>query len=70
MFTKAGQPAFVFLFLIPILVINAYQAPAESQYLAEGNEDGVVDLTQRWAAKSRHQHRAPESAQCSGEYKL
>ena len=37
------------LLFVPVFVVNAYQATAESQYFAEGDEDGVVNLCQRWA---------------------
>ena len=37
------------LFLVTIAVVNAYQATAEGEYFAEGDEDGVVNLCQRWA---------------------
>lgn len=53
-------------FLVPILVINAYQAATEGQYLAEGYQNGVVYLTRWRCYKPRHQHRAPEGAQCQG----
>ena len=39
----------VILLLIPVFVVNAYQATAESQYFAEGDEDGVMNLCQWWA---------------------
>ena len=52
------------------MVVNTNQTPAEGQHLSKGDKDGVVDLAQRWATKARHQHRAPESAQCSSENKL
>ena len=37
------------LFLVAVVVVNAYQRTAESQYFAEGDEDGVVNLCQRLA---------------------
>ena len=38
---------------VPVLVVNPYQAAAESQYLAEGNEHAVVYLAQGWAEEAR-----------------
>ena len=40
------------LFLVAVVVVNAYQATAEGEYFAEGDEDGVVNLCQRWADKA------------------
>ena len=58
------------LFFIPVFVIYPYQTAAEGEYLAEGDEDGVMDLCQWWADEARHQHRAPEGAQCHSKDKL
>jgi hypothetical protein len=56
------------LFFIPVLVVYPYQAAAESQYLAEGDEDAVVYLCQWRANEARSKHCASEDAQChSGE---
>ena len=32
------------LFLVAVVVVNAYQRTAEGQYFAEGDEDGVVNF--------------------------
>ena len=37
------------LLTIPVFVVNAYQTTAEGEYFAKGDEDGVVNLCQRWA---------------------
>ena len=52
---------FVSLF-IPILIVNAYQTTAEGKDFAEGNEYGVVNLAQRWAAEARDEQDASEDA--------
>ena len=36
------------------MVVNAYQAAAEGEYFAKGDEDRVVDLCQWRAKESRH----------------
>ena len=50
--------------LISIFVIYPYQTPAEGEDFAKGDEDGVMYLSQWWADKARHQHRASKDAQC------
>ena len=52
------------LLFIPVFVVYPYQTPAEGEYLAKGDEDGVMDLAQWWAEEARKQHRAPKDAQC------
>ena len=54
------------LLFIPVFIVYPYQAAAEGQYFAEGDEHWVMHLSQRWAEEARHQHRAPEDAQCHG----
>ena len=44
----------VTLFFIPILVVDAYQTAAEGEYFAEGDENGVMDLSQWRAKEARH----------------
>ena len=58
------------LLFIAVLVVDAYQTPAEGEYFAKGDEDGVMDLSQWWAAEARKQHRTPEGAQCHSKDKL
>ena len=41
------------LLLVPVLVVYPYQAAAEGQDLAEGNEHAVVYLAQGWAEEAR-----------------
>ena len=36
------------LLFVAVFVVNAYQATAEGEYFAEGDEDGVVNLCQWW----------------------
>ena len=43
------NPWEVILLFVAILIVNAYQATAEGEYFAKGDEDGVVNLCQRWA---------------------
>ena len=52
------------LFFIAVLVIYTDQRAAEGEYFAKGDEDGVMDLAQWWAAEARGEHHAPEGAQC------
>ena len=52
------------LFFIAVLVVYPYQTPAEGEYFAKSDEDGVMNLAQWWAAEARHQHRASKDAQC------
>ena len=52
------------LLFVPVFVVDTYQTPAESEYLAKGDEDGVMDLAQWWAEEARGEHRAPKDAQC------
>ena len=46
------------------MVVDAYQTASEGEYLAEGDEYRVVDLSQRRAAEARYEHYASEDAQC------
>ena len=41
------------LLFVAVFVVNAYQATAEGEYFAEGDEDGVVNLCQWWADEAR-----------------
>ena len=43
-----------FYFFIPILVVDADEGAAEGEYFAEGDEDGVMDLSQWRAKEARH----------------
>ena len=52
------------------MIVYPYQAPAEGEYLTEGNEDGMVYLAQRRAAEARYKQCAPESAHCSSDDEL
>ena len=42
------------LFFIPVFIVNAYKTAAEGEYLTEGDEHGVVDLTHWRCHKPRH----------------
>ena len=44
------------------MVVYPYQTPAEGEYLAEGNEHGVVYLAHRRAAEARDEQDASEDA--------
>ena len=50
---------------IAVLVVDTYQGTGESEDLAKGDEDRVVDLCQWWAEEARGKHHAPEGAQCN-----
>jgi hypothetical protein len=41
------------LFFVAIMVIDAYQTASEGEYLAEGDEHRVMDLSQRRATEPR-----------------
>ncbi len=58
------------LLLVAVLVVNPYQTPAEGQYFAKGDEDGVMYLCQWRTAEARQQHRAPEGAERNGDCEL
>ncbi len=45
------------------MVVDADQATAEGEYLAEGDEDRVMDLCQWWAEKARYQQEASKRAE-------
>ena len=44
------------------MVVDADQATAEGEYLAEGDEDRVMDLCQRWAEEACHEQHASKDA--------
>ena len=46
------------------MVVDADEGASEGEYLAEGDEDRVVDLSQRRATEARYEHYASEDAQC------
>ena len=52
------------LLFIAVLVIYTDQRAAKGEYFAKGDEAGVMDLAQWWAAEARGKHYAPEGAQC------
>ena len=58
------------LFLVAIFVVDTDEGAAEGEYLAKGDEDGVVDLCQWRANEARHQHRASKNAECNCAKKL
>ena len=43
------------LFFIAVLVVDADEGAAEGEYFAKGDEDGVMDLAQWWAAEARYE---------------
>ena len=55
----------VVLFLISILIVDADERAAEGEYLAEGDEDRVMDLCQWRTEKARHQQEASKRAECN-----
>ena len=58
------------LLFVAVVVVNAYQRTAEGQYLTEGNEERVVNLTHGRGKKPRGEQCAPESAHGSSDYEL
>ena len=46
------------------MVVDTYQTASEGEYLAEGDEYRVVDLSQWRATEARYEHYASEDAQC------
>ena len=46
------------------MVVDADEGASEGEYLAEGDEDRVVDLSQRRTTEPRYEHYASEDAQC------
>ena len=52
------------------MVVNSYERATKGQYLAEGNEERVVDFTHGRGEKPRRQQRAPKSAHGGCDYEL
>ena len=46
------------------MVVDADEGASEGEYLAEGDEYRVVDLSQGRATEARYEHYASEDAQC------
>ena len=46
------------------MIVNADETASKGEYLAEGDEDRVVDLSQGRATESRYEHYASVDAQC------
>ena len=57
-------------FFVAVVVVNAYQRATEGQYLAESDEERVVDFTYRRGDEPRCQQCAPEGAHCSSDDEL
>ena len=47
------------------MIVYADEGASEGEYLAEGDEDGMVNLAYWRAAEARYEQCAPESAHCS-----
>ena len=58
------------LLFVAVVIVYADEGACESEYLSEGDEDGMVNLAQRRAAKARDKQCAPESAHCSSDNEL
>ena len=58
------------LLLVAVVVVNAYQRTAEGQYLTEGNEERVVNLTHGRGNEPRGEQYAPEGAHGGSDYEL
>ena len=48
------------LFFVAIAVVDADERAAKGEYLAEGDEDRVMDFADGLYYKARHKHYAPE----------
>ena len=58
------------LLFIPVFVVYPYQGTGEGEYFAKGDEDGVMDLCQRWADEARYEQCAPKRAHCNSGNEL
>ena len=58
------------LLLVAVVVVNAYQRTAEGQYLTEGNEERVVNLTHGRGNEPRREQCASEGAHGGSDYEL
>ena len=45
------------------MVVYSDEWTAEGEHLAESDEDGVMDFTQRWAAEARDEQHTAKYAQ-------
>ena len=52
------------------MVVDTDEGAAEGEYLAKSDEDGVVYLSQWWAAEPRNEQCTPEGAHRHGGYEL
>ena len=58
------------LLFVAVVVVNAYQRATEGQYLAESDEERVVDFTHGRGNEPRGEQCAPEGAHCSSDDEL
>ena len=52
------------------MVVDADERSSEGEYLAEGDEYGVVYLADRWAEEARYEQCAPEDAERNRDCEL
>ena len=57
-------------FFVAVMVVDADERSSEGEYLAEGDEYGVVYLADRWAEEARYEQCAPEGAHCGSDDEL
>ena len=58
------------LFFVAVVVVYADEGACESEYLSEGDEDGMVDFSQWMCNEPTRKQCAPESAHCSSDDEL
>ena len=58
------------LLFVAVVVVDADERTAEGQYLAKGDEYGVVDFAQWVCNKTTRKQCAPEGAHCSSDDEL
>ena len=58
------------LFFIPVFVVYPYQGTGEGEDFAKGDEDRVVDFSERMRYKPTRKQCAPEGAHCSSDDEL
>ena len=59
-----------YLLFVSVFVINSYQRAAEGQYLAEGDKERMVYLTDRRCDEPCGEQCAPEGAHCRSDDEL
>ena len=58
------------LFFISVVIVYTDEGASEGEYLANSDEDGVVDFSERMRYKPTRKQCAPEGAHCSSDDEL